>query len=255
MKMYAALVAALVFGAFQAAYAVELDTDSETFLKRAAAGSMGEVELGRWALERSRSDSVKKFAQHMVSEHTNLNKDLESLADRFGMTLPAPMSKEQTALKDKLSKLEGNAFDREFMRGMITDHEAMVADFERYMKDGRNEDVRAFAKNALPALKDHLAMARDTEKGWRGAMLDERFDRPVDARFETTRKFDVSYDRPYAEREVFVSAHGDGCCEEVRYNSCCEESQEIVYDNDWRAGTVELIHESFDGDDNEECCW
>lgn len=248
MKLYAALVAALVFGTFQAAYAAQLDTDSETFLKKAAAGSMGEVELGRWALERARHDSVKKFAQHMVDDHTNLNKDLESLADRFGMTLPAPMSKEQTALKEKLSKMEGNAFDREFMRGMITDHEAMIADFDRYVKDGKNEDVRAFAKNALPALKDHLAMARDTDKNWRGAMVNERFDRPVDASFETTRKFDVSYDRPYAEGQVFVS--GDcGDCGGCEVNTCCELSQDIVYDNDWRATFTDLIHESYDDDD------
>jgi len=47
------------------------------------------------------------------------------------------------------------------VEGQVKDHETAVTLFEQQSKDGKDDDLRAWAKKTLPALRDHLKMARD----------------------------------------------------------------------------------------------
>jgi putative membrane protein len=60
--------------------------------------------------------------------------------------------------RQKLMGLNGPAFDREFVRYMIKDHQEDIADFrkEAEARDGR---VSAFARKTLPVLHKHLDIA------------------------------------------------------------------------------------------------
>jgi putative membrane protein len=65
------------------------------------------------------------------------------------------------AAADRLTQMNGAAFDRAFMRQVVKDHEQAVSLFEAEAKHGQDKDLKDFAKKALPTLKDHLKMARD----------------------------------------------------------------------------------------------
>src|SRR5947209_2916871 len=59
-------------------------TDQQFVMKASAAG-LAEVNLSGLAATRAKSDDVKKFAKHMIEDHTKANKDLNALADRLGI--------------------------------------------------------------------------------------------------------------------------------------------------------------------------
>lgn len=61
---------------------------------------------------------------------------------------------------DRLQGLNGAAFDREFMKQMVTDHKAAVADFQRAATSASDPEVKAFAQKTLPGLQEHLQLAR-----------------------------------------------------------------------------------------------
>jgi putative membrane protein len=64
-----------------------------------------------------------------------------------------------------LGKLSGKAFDREFLKTMISDHTRDISEFERVANQATNPDIKQFASEALPTLRDHLKMARDLAAG------------------------------------------------------------------------------------------
>jgi putative membrane protein len=63
-----------------------------------------------------------------------------------------------------MSKLSGNAFDRQFVQHMVADHKKDISDYQKEAKrsDGQVSD---YAKTTLPTLQKHLETAQSLAKG------------------------------------------------------------------------------------------
>jgi putative membrane protein len=140
---------------------VALTTAEKDFLANAARGGMLEVQLGNLATQKASSDDVKQFGQRMATDHSQLGQKLQQLASNLGVTLPPDLKPEQQALVSRLEKLSGKSFDREYMKEMVNDHAKDVSEFERAATQATNTDIKQFASEALPTLKDHLKAARE----------------------------------------------------------------------------------------------
>jgi putative membrane protein len=138
------------------------------FVKQAAMGGMAEVELGRLAADKASNADVKQFAQRMVDDHSKANDELKGVASSKGIELAADLDAKHKAVRDKLAKLEGAAFDRAYMAQMVTDHQQTVQLFQREAKTGKDTDLQKWAADKLPALQEHLKMARDLSGKVRG---------------------------------------------------------------------------------------
>lgn len=130
------------------------------FIKKAAAGGLAEVELGKLASEKAESADVKQFGQRMVDDHTKANDQLKQVASEKGVTVPDKLSAKDAATKARLEKLSGKAFDRAYMNDMVTDHTKDVSEFRMESKNAKDPDIRNFASQTLPTLKDHLKEAK-----------------------------------------------------------------------------------------------
>jgi len=133
------------------------------FAMAAATGGLAEVELGKLAADHAANADVKKFGQRMVDDHGKANDELSAILKQKGMTPPTELKGKEKANHDRLSKLNGAAFDKAYMADMVRDHEKDVKEFEHESKDGKDPDLKAFAAKTLPTLQDHLKMARDTQ--------------------------------------------------------------------------------------------
>jgi putative membrane protein len=132
-----------------------------TFIKTAAMDGMAEVEHGGLAAKNAASNEVKQFAQRMVDDHGKANTELKSLASQKNVTLPPELDAKHKAMQDKLSKLNGAAFDSAYMAHMAAAHKEAVTLFQREAKTGKDAETRAFAEKTLPTLREHLKMAQD----------------------------------------------------------------------------------------------
>jgi putative membrane protein len=130
------------------------------FIKKAAEGGLAEVEFGKLASEKAESSDVKQFGQRMVDDHTKANDQLKQVASEKGVTVPDKLSAKDAATKARLEKLSGKAFDRAYMRDMVTDHTKDVSEFRMESKNAKDPDVKNFASQTLPTLKDHLKEAK-----------------------------------------------------------------------------------------------
>jgi putative membrane protein len=155
------VAAALVALTGPAAAQVQLVSDQDReFVNKAATGNLAEVELGRVAAQRAARPSVRSFGERMVTDHGRSNAELTSLARSKGIEVPTALEPSQQAMRDRLSALSGNDFDRAYMSEMVRDHTEDMAVFERAAESSTDPDLKAWATQSLPMLREHLALAR-----------------------------------------------------------------------------------------------
>lgn len=133
------------------------------FLKKAAADGMAEIDLANLAQTKATNAEVKALAARIKDDHTKANAELKTLASNKNVALPDTPDKQHAAAKDRMNKLEGQAFDRNYVNAMVAAHRRAVADFTARTKSA-DADVKAFAEKTLPALKDHLQRAETLQK-------------------------------------------------------------------------------------------
>ena len=134
------------------------------FMEKAAAGGLAEVQLGQMAAQKGTADDVKQFGQRMVDDHGKANDQLSQLARSKGVNLPTQPDHATQREMDKLSKLEGGSFDREYMKHMVSDHKKDVSEFKSESRKAKDGDVKQFASSTLPTLEEHLRLAQAAQK-------------------------------------------------------------------------------------------
>jgi putative membrane protein len=131
----------------------------KAFMHKAAEGGLAEVELGKLAQQNGGDEAVKSFGQRMVTDHSQANEKLMTLAQNMGVELPTTVSKKDQKALDKLKGKTGESFDKAYARMMRKDHRTDIREFEHEAKHGKNEQLKEFAQTTLPTLKEHLSLA------------------------------------------------------------------------------------------------
>lgn len=144
------------------------------FMMEAASGGMLEVAAGRLAATQAQDPQIKAFGQRMVTDHTQANQQLMSLASAKGVQLPTSMERKHQQMVDKLQAMSGAEFDRAYASMMAKDHKEDVEAFRKASRDSKDPDLKSFATQTLPTLQDHYATAQTLPgaKGSRQAMGD-----------------------------------------------------------------------------------
>lgn len=135
------------------------------FLQQAAMGGRAEVELSQLALRQSTRQDVRDFAQHMIADHTAANQQVQQLADSRGLTLPSQPDTQHRQVADQLNSANGPSFDQLYLQTMLQDHRQTVSMFERESQSASDPQIRNFAANTLPKLREHLRMVESLSSG------------------------------------------------------------------------------------------
>src|SRR6185437_1039946 len=143
----------------------QLSPADRTFATKAAEGGQAEVALGRLAAEKAGSPQVRQFGQQMVTDHSQANQELQSIAKQQNLTLPTKPDAASTATEQRLQASSGTAFDSAYARDMVQDHQQDVADFQKEASSGQDPALKAFAQKYLPVLQHHLQMAQQINGG------------------------------------------------------------------------------------------
>ena len=136
-------------------------TFSDTaFVARAAEMGMAEVELSTLAEQQAVDPAVKTFGIQMQAQHRRANSILINLANEKKWYTPKNVNAEHKDAYANLLQIRSDEFDRRYMEQMIRDHEIAVALFGEAVKQARDPDLRRYAVETEPALRDHLTKAR-----------------------------------------------------------------------------------------------
>ena len=133
----------------------KMDAQDSAFMMEAAKGNASEIAMGKMAEKKGKSAEVKNIGKMMVADHTAANSELMALAKTKGVKIDA---------KPAMAKMNDANFDSAYLAQMVTDHQKVIAAFEKEAKSGKDADAKGWAKKMLPALKKHLKMVQDAQK-------------------------------------------------------------------------------------------
>lgn len=159
LALVAVLIAATATCALAKDDANAVPKQDKKFMMDAAQGGLMEVQLGQYAAQHADNADVKAFGQKMVDDHSKANQQLMQVAQTKNVTLATSLDKKHQGMVDKLTKKEGAAFDKAYMQAMLKDHQEDIKEFAREADKGQDADVKAFATQTLPILKQHLQLA------------------------------------------------------------------------------------------------
>ena len=146
-----------------------VSSETRQFMEKAATSGMLEVRLGKLAQEKASSQEVKDFGEQMVTDHSQANDKLKSLAQDKGVTLPDSLTSKQQQDVEKLTQLSGEEFDKEYMDMMLKDHKKDIKTFDKASKNVPDPAVQDFASQTLPTLKDHRQKAEEINQQMRSS--------------------------------------------------------------------------------------
>lgn len=129
----------------------------QRFLTEAMQADLAEVQIGKLAQQKGGNADVKQFGQMLEQDHGQHLQEAQRVASQVGVTPPTEPSAEQKSVYDKLSKLSGTNFDRQFAAAMVKDHKEDVAKFRRMGQE--KTPVGELAAQTVPTLQKHLQTA------------------------------------------------------------------------------------------------
>jgi putative membrane protein len=132
------------------------DTSAVNFSNQARMAGIKEIKSSRLALRKSHNQQVTSFAQMMITDHTNANLALIKILKSKGYNVP-PYSESSITIDPMLTTTMGSNFDKNYVTMMVNDHKQAVGLFTYAANNQLDPDLKAFAQNTLPKLKEHLA--------------------------------------------------------------------------------------------------
>ena len=144
------------------------ETKAATFVEKAAASDMFEIEAAKLAAKRSTNAEVKAFAAKMEKAHTKTTEDLKAAIAAWGaaLTPPTALPADLQDKLDDLNKADDKDFDKKYADSQVDAHQAALNLLQRYAQDGDTAAIKAFAAATAPAVQEHLNHAEGLKKGF-----------------------------------------------------------------------------------------
>jgi putative membrane protein len=125
-----------------------------------------DVDAGKLALKMSKNKEVKDFAQHMVTDHTGVNKQATALVKKLKVTpqdseVAASLKKGGADNIAKLRGLKGKDFDMAYVANEVAYHEAVIDALDKTLiPSAQNAELKDTLVKVRPAFVAHLEHAK-----------------------------------------------------------------------------------------------
>ena len=154
--------ASTMFAAASAAKARRMSAQQRQerqFLKDATASSRFEADAARMALARSNDPGVRSLAATLINHHAAALNELLHMLHARGMAAPM-LGNDQRKVLNRLAKLQGTRFDREFLEEVGLRYQLEDVDrFEKASLAAREPRLKAWIGRTLPTLRYHVTTA------------------------------------------------------------------------------------------------
>jgi putative membrane protein len=141
-----------------------LSQQDRAFVATAANAGMEEVAAGKLAEHSVENTTVQQFAHRMVDDHSRANDELKRIAQADNITLPRHMDAKSKHEVDALKRTHDPHFGERYMAHQASDHQEVIDAFQKEADQGRNADLKRFASDTLPTLREHLQLAEQTQR-------------------------------------------------------------------------------------------
>ena len=145
--------------------ALGISPTTQDFVTEAANSDRLEIAAAKVAQQKGDRDE-KKFAEEMITDHTETSDDIKGMVDRGEVkaTLPTRLDDASQKKLTELQDAKAKDFPGYYDPMQVSAHKDAVSLFERYAKSGDNSKLRDWVGKTLPTLQHHLQMAQALKK-------------------------------------------------------------------------------------------
>lgn len=141
--------------------AAPLSQGDQRILTELAEANLAEISAGKIAQDKAQHPDVKAFAQQMVDDHSKGLQAVQQVAQAKSVTLPTEPDSKHQKMTDKLSKMNGDAFDRAYLaRAGVGEHQAAHRKLLQAAKKAQDPDVKALVAQLQPTVDQHLSKVK-----------------------------------------------------------------------------------------------
>jgi len=113
-------------------------------------------QVSQWLLKKYKDSEGKPL--DLV--HQMAAQKLTALAQAKMLTPPMGPDDAHQGMVASMANVEGRVFDKAYLDAQVADHQAALALFDSEARNGADPDIKAFAAQSLPMMRQHLAMAQ-----------------------------------------------------------------------------------------------
>jgi putative membrane protein len=129
-----------------------------------------DIEAGKLALEKSKNQDVRAFAQRMVGDHTAVNDQALALLKKLNVTpgdnpTSQSLTQAQDAERKKLAGLDGAAFDKAYVDNEVAYHKTVNEALSKTLiPDAQNAELKSLLEKGLKLFESHQQHAETLAK-------------------------------------------------------------------------------------------
>jgi putative membrane protein len=120
-----------------------------------------DIQAAQQALEKSKNNEVRSFAQDMVRDHTAVNEKALALVKKLNVTpednsTSQTLSKQAAAKSAELAKLNGAAYDKAYINNEVTYHKTVNDALQNTLIPGAsNPELKGLLTTGLKIFQGH----------------------------------------------------------------------------------------------------
>ena len=138
----------------------EVDAGVINFVEKATLSNMFEIESAKLALERSKVQPIKDYAQAILDAHTASSSELAPLASAALVTAPTQLDSGFQSQLKQLQDASVEDFDDRYLDQQTEVHENTASLLKDFSANGKDAQLQAFALKMLPIVEAHLTQAK-----------------------------------------------------------------------------------------------
>ncbi|MBE1526896.1 putative membrane protein [Sphingopyxis sp. OAS728] len=132
--------------------------DAATYIGKAGAGDLWEIESSKALLAKSANADVKRFAEMMIDHHTKSTAKVKAAAAEARLEVPIPkLDAAQQKMLDEIKAADVAGVDAVYLAHQKTAHDAALALHQGYATSGDTGSLKKAASEIVPVVEAHRA--------------------------------------------------------------------------------------------------
>jgi putative membrane protein len=137
-----------------------LTASDARFVETQIENNMAESQAAQLALQRSRDQNVRNFAEKMITDDTYAQDGLAQIVKVHRLESPETLTEQHHEMLDRLARSGGPAFDRVYVNSVIRANAIMIDELNSQLTHGWDQHISAWVQNTRPILLQHSAIAQ-----------------------------------------------------------------------------------------------
>jgi putative membrane protein len=137
----------------------------QEFVKHALSANELEIQLSQLVAQRGQDPQIKQFAQRMVEDHRQAQQQLRQVAQAINVSTSQQLIPLHQAKLQHFQQKQGKMLDIGYIFDQVGHHHKDVLEYQFVAQNAQNPQLKQFAQQCVPKLREHLQMAERIAPG------------------------------------------------------------------------------------------